>query len=163
VLELAGPEAASGVAELEGPEEVRGLLKVGADCDDLMNQVFHADNAEFAEVVLNDGVVREGNTLLVDLAVSSLINELLDGLKVGIAIGNPRLDHLDHLGCRLGDPDKDAVVDLKETEKLKNLARLRRDLADTAGAVRDACAHKLEEWTYPLMRMTKISLASAGI
>ena len=45
VLELAGTEATSGVAELEGPQEVAGLLEVGANGVDLVDQVLHADNA----------------------------------------------------------------------------------------------------------------------
>jgi hypothetical protein len=34
--------------------------------------------------------------------------------------------------CGLGELDEDTIVDLKKTEKLKNLARLRSDLVDTA-------------------------------
>ena len=64
VLELAGVEATSGVGELEGPQEVVGLLEVGANGVDLVDQILHADNAVLAEVLLNDLVVSEGNTLL---------------------------------------------------------------------------------------------------
>jgi hypothetical protein len=138
VLELAGPEAAGGVAELEGPEEVGGLLEVGADGDDFMDQVLHADNAILAEVVLNDSVVSEGDALLVDLAVSALVDELLYRLEVGVTVSDPRLDNLDHLRRRLGDLDKDAVVDLEKTQELEDLAGFRGDLADTTEVVRYA-------------------------
>lgn len=131
VLELAGAETTSGVAELEGPQEVGGLLEVGADGVDLVDEILHADNAVLAEVLLDDGVVGKGNTLLVDLAVSALVDELLDALEVGVTVGNPRLDDLDHLGGGLGDTDEDTVVDLDETEELQNLAGLGRDLVDT--------------------------------
>ena len=50
VLELAGTEATSGVGELEGPEEVGGLLEVGADSVDLGGEGLNADDAELAEV-----------------------------------------------------------------------------------------------------------------
>lgn len=131
VLELAGPEAAGGVAELEGPEEVRGLLEVRPDSVDLVDEILHADDAVLAEVLLDDGVVRQGDALAVDLAIAALVDELPDALEVGVAVGNPRLNSLDHLRRGLGNTDEDAVVDLTEAEKLEDLARLRRDLVDT--------------------------------
>jgi hypothetical protein len=134
VLELAGLEATSGVAELEGPEEVGGLLEVGADGEDLVDEVLHADDAVLAKVLLDDGVVGEGNALLVDLAVSALVDELLDGLEVGVAVGDPRLDDLDHLHGSLADLDEDTVVDLEETKELQDLAGLGGDLVDTLDA-----------------------------
>ena len=134
VLELAGAEATSGVGELEGPEEVGGLLEVGADGVDLVDEILHADDAVLAEVLLNDGVVGEGNALLVDLAVSALVDKLLDGLEVGVTVGNPGLDDLDHLSGSLGDADEDTVVDLEKTEELEDLAGLGGDLVDTLDA-----------------------------
>lgn len=134
VLELAGAEATVGVAELEGPQEVGGLLEVGADGVDLVDEVLHADDAELAEVLLDDGVVSERSALLVDLAVSALVDKLLDGLEVGVAVGDPGLDDLDHLGGGLGDLDEDAVVDLEEAQQLEDLARLGRHLVDTLDA-----------------------------
>lgn len=131
VLELAGTEATVGVAELEGPEEVGSLLEVGADGDDLVNEILDTDDAVLAKVLLDDAVVGEGNALAVDLAISALVDELLDALEVGVTVGNPRLDNLDHLSGGLGDADEDTVVDLEETEKLKDLAGLGGNLVDT--------------------------------
>jgi len=65
--EFSCSEASGWVAQLEWPQEVGGLLEVGSDSKDLVNQVLHADNAVLAEVGLNDRVVGESNTLLVDL------------------------------------------------------------------------------------------------
>jgi hypothetical protein len=134
VLELAGAEATGGVAELEGPQEVGGLLEVGANGVDLVDEILHADNAVLAEVLLNDGVVGQGNTLLVDLSVSTLVDELLDGLQVGVTVGDPGLDDLEHLSGGLGDADEDTVVDLEETEELEDLAGLGGHLVDTLDA-----------------------------
>lgn len=134
VLELAGTEATVGVAELEGPEEVGSLLEVGADGDDLVNEILDTDDAVLAKVLLDDAVVGEGNALAVDLAISALVDELLDALEVGVTVGNPRLDNLDHLSGGLGDADEDTVVDLEETEKLKDLAGLGGNLVDTLDA-----------------------------
>ena len=134
VLELAGTEATSGVGELEGPEEVGGLLEVGANGVDLVDQVLHADNAVLGKVLLNDGVVGEGNALLVDLGVSALVDELTDGLQVGVTVGNEGLDNLEHLRGGLGQTDEDTVVDLEKTEELESLALLGVDLVDTLDA-----------------------------
>lgn len=131
VLELAGAETTSGVAELEGPQEVGSLLEVGTNGDDLVDEVLDADDAIFAEVLLDDGVVGEGDALAVDLTISTLVDEFLDALEVGITIGNPRLDNLDHLSSSLGDANEDTVVDLEEAQKLEDLARLGGDLVDT--------------------------------
>jgi hypothetical protein len=134
VLELAGAEATVGVGQLEGPQEVGGLLEVGADGVDLVDEILHADDTVLAEVLLNDGVVGQGNTLLVDLSVTTLVDKLLDGLQVGVTVGDPGLDNLKHLSGGLGDPDEDSVVDLEETEELEDLAGLGGNLVDTLDA-----------------------------
>jgi hypothetical protein len=131
VLDLAGVEATSGVGELEGPEEVVGLLEVGADGVDLVDQVLHADNAVLAELLLDDLVVGEGNTLGVDLTVAALVDKLTDGLEVGVTVGDVGVDNGEHLLGGLGETDEDTVVDLDQTEELQNLAGLRSDLVDT--------------------------------
>lgn len=134
VAELASAEATGGVAELEGPEEVGGLLEVGANSDDLVDEILNADDAVLAEGLLDNGVIGEGNALAVDLAISALVDELLDALEVGVTIGNPRLNNLDHLSGSLGDADEDTVVDLEKTEELKDLAGLGGNLVDTLDA-----------------------------
>lgn len=134
VLELAGAEATGGVAELEGPQEVGCLLEVGADGEDLVDEILKTDNAVLAERLLDDGIVGKGDTLLVDLSVSTLVDELLDGLQVGVTVGDPGLDNLEHLSGGLGDLDEDTVVDLEETEELEDLAGLGGNLVDTLDA-----------------------------
>lgn len=131
VLELASAETTGGVAELEGPAEVGGLLEVGADGVDLVDQVLHADNAEGSKVLLDDGVVGEGNALLLDLSVTALVDELTDGLEVGVTPCDEGLDNLQHLDGGLGEADEDTVVDLEKTEELEGLALLGVDLVDT--------------------------------
>lgn len=134
VLEFSRAEATVGVAELEGPKEVGGLLEVGADSDDLVNEILHADDTVLAEALLDDGIVGQGNALLVDLAVPALVDELLHALEVGVTVGNPGLDDLDHLSGSLGDTDEDTVVDLEKTEELEDLAGLGGNLVDTLNA-----------------------------
>jgi hypothetical protein len=134
VLKLAGAEATGGRGQLEGPEEVGGLLEVGADGVDLVDEVLNADDAVLAEVLLDQLVVSDGQTLLVDLAVAALVDELTVGLEVGVAVGDEGLDDLQHLGGGLGEADENTVVDLEETEELEGLALLGVDLVDTLDA-----------------------------
>jgi hypothetical protein len=107
------------------------LLEVGSNSEDLVDQILHADNAVLAEGTLNDGVVGESNALLLDLSISTLVDELTDSLQVGVSVCDPWLNNLEHLKSGLGHANKDTIVDLEKTEELKNLAGLWCDLVDT--------------------------------
>lgn len=131
VLELASAETTVGVGQLEGPEEVVGLLEVGANSVDLVDQILHADNAKLAEVLLDDLVVGEGSALLVDLSVTTLVQKLADGLQVGVTVGNVGVDDGQHLLGSLGETDESTRVDLEQTQELEDLAGLRGNLVDT--------------------------------
>ena len=154
MLELAGVEATGGVGELEGPEEVVGLLEVGADSDDLVDEILHADDAVLAEALLDDGVVSKSDALLVDLAVTALVDELADGLEVGVAVGDVGLDDLEHLKGGLGELDEDAVVDLEQTEELQDFAGFGCNLVDTERPG-ELVIVIMNEHTHPRIRMTK--------
>jgi hypothetical protein len=124
-------EAAVGGRELEGPEEVVGLLEVRADGEDLVDKILNADDAVLAELSLNDSVVADGNTLLVELGVTALVEELAHGLEVGVAPGNVGPDELEHLEGGLVDADEGGVEDLPQAEELENLLDLGADTVDT--------------------------------
>jgi len=131
MTEFAGTESTSWVAELEWPEEVGSLLEVGANSEDLVDQILHADNAILAEAGLDESIVCESNALLLNLSISTLVDELTDSLQVGVTIGDPWLDNLQHIESSLGHANEDTIVDLEETEKLKDLAGLWCNLVDT--------------------------------
>jgi hypothetical protein len=76
--------AASGGVELEGPQEVGGGLEVGADGEDLVDQILHTDQTLAAEHLLDQRVVRQSNALAVDLGEAALVDQLLDRLQVGV-------------------------------------------------------------------------------
>lgn len=149
MLELAGAETASRVGKLEWPQEVASLLEVGANGINLVDQIFHADNTKFAKVVLNDLVVGETNTLLVDLAVSTLVDKLTDSLQARITVGNVGVDDGKHLSGGLGEANEDTVVDLDEAEKLEDLAWLRGNLIDTSKDV-NSCSRRDVDEVLPL-------------
>ena len=131
MLELAGAETTVGVGELEGPQEVVGLLEVGANSVDLVDQILHTDNAVLAEVLLDDLVVGEGNTLLVDLSVTTLVQKLADGLQVGVTVSDVGVDNGQHLLGGLAQTNEGTGVDLQKTEQLEDLAGLGSNLVDT--------------------------------
>ena len=62
------------------------LLEVGASSEDLVNEILDGEDVMLAKRGLNDLVVGEGNALLVDLAVAALVDQLADGLEVGLAV-----------------------------------------------------------------------------
>src|SRR5438132_5232250 len=73
----------------------------------------------------------ERNALLVDLAVSTLVDKLADGLQVRSTVGNVGLNQLEHLSGSVGETEEDTVVDLEKTEQLENLAGLGSNVVDT--------------------------------
>ena len=113
------------------------MLEVGSNRIDLVDHIINKKNSVLAQVLLNDGVVRQRDSLWVaalvhpDLAVTTLVDELANALQVGVSIGDEWLDNLEHLHCGFGEADKDAGVDLKEAEQLERLALLGIDLIDT--------------------------------
>ena len=58
------------------------------------------------------------------------VDELTNRLLVRVPICDKRLNNLQHLHSSLGEPDEDAIVDLKQAQKLQCLALLRVDLVD---------------------------------
>jgi len=96
-----------------------------------VDKVLHADDTVLAELLLDDGVVGDGDTLAVDLGVTALVDEFADSLEVDLAVGDVGLDNVQHLGGRLGDADEYTVVDLEETEELEDLFGFGGDFGDT--------------------------------
>lgn len=129
-----GSESLLGRVELEGPEEVVGFLEVSANSGDLVDQILNRGNAVLSEGTLNDGVVGQGNSGAVDLAVSSLVDKLSDcGLR-GVAICNVGLNSSDHVDGGLVETNKHTVVELSQTEELQDLSAGGVKLVDTSGS-----------------------------
>ncbi len=124
-------ESASGVRELERPEEGIGLLESGANSDQSVDQILNTNDSELTKGLLNDGIVSNGNALLVDLGESSLVNELTDRLEVGVSPGNVGSDPLEHLESGLVQANEGTRVDLGQTEELQDLAGLGGKLVNT--------------------------------
>jgi hypothetical protein len=65
------------------------------------------------------------------LSITTLVDELTDRLEVRVTISNVWLDNAEHLNGSLGQTNKDGIVDLEKTQKLKGLALLWINLVDT--------------------------------
>lgn len=82
MLEFPCPPAAGRVRELEGPKEVRCLLKVGTGSDNFVDEILNTENVILAQVFLNDGIIAEGYTLFVDLTITSFVDQFTNRLEV---------------------------------------------------------------------------------
>ena len=117
----------SWVLKLEWPQEAVALGVVLADCEELVNEIVNGVDAVLAEFVANELVGGDGNTLLVDTAVSALDDEAADHADGRIADSNIGLNSLEHVKRGLVDADEDSVIDLTETEELHDLLGLWRN------------------------------------
>jgi len=125
-------ESSSGGGQFEGPQKVAGLFEVGADGKDFVDQIIHSvDSALFSEGIRDDAVVREFDSLLVNLSVSSLHDEVTDSGEAGVSADNVRLDVLQHVGHGFGHLDENTLVKLVQTQEFQDLTGLRGKLVDT--------------------------------
>ena len=113
MFEFPRPKPPSGIRQLERPKEITRLLEIRPHGHDLMDQVFHADDPELAQVLLDDLIVGQGNALLVDFAVAALVDQVADGLDRRVSVCDVGFDDLEHFGGGFGDFYEDAVVDLE--------------------------------------------------
>ena len=75
------PVSASGSSQFERPQEVVGFLEVVSAAIDFVDQILNAFDVVLAQVLLNHVVVGDGDSLLVDLTIAPLVNQLFDGLS----------------------------------------------------------------------------------
>jgi hypothetical protein len=124
-------EALLGRAELEGPQEVVGLLEVGADGGNLVDEILNGGNTVLAELTLNNGVVSKRNARSSDLAMASLVDKLSNDALRGVAVGHVGLDSSDHVHGGLVESHEHSVVELSESEELQDLLAGGVKLVDT--------------------------------
>merc|ERR1711931_567696 len=133
VVRLLAPPAGRGV-ELEGPQEVGGVLEVGPDGDDLVDEILDANDAEPSQALLDDVVGGDGRPATVLLDEPALVHQLADRLESGRSPSDVGLANPKHVYGGLVQLDEDTVVDLSKTEELESLLDLGSDLVDTTDA-----------------------------
>jgi len=94
VVGLLSPST-SWVVELEWPQEVRGILEVGSNSQDLVDQVFNADDSKFTKRLLNDLVGSDWGSVSVNLDKSTLVDKITNSLEVGTSVGDVWLSFQD--------------------------------------------------------------------
>ena len=119
--------------ELEWPEEVVGFLELWSTSSDFVDQVFDARNTDFAELSSDDGVVSKWNSASVNLTVSSLVDQVSNGLSGWESVSHEWLDDSDHVPGGLVKLDESTVVELSQSEELQDLLWLWSKLVDTKG------------------------------
>ena len=124
-------EALERGGELEGPQEVVGLLEGGADSPDLVDEVLNARDSLGTKSSVDDLVVGQRNSGAVNLTVASLVDELADGVAGGVAVGDVGLDNTDHVDGSSVKTDEHTVVELSESQELHDLLALGAQLVDT--------------------------------
>merc|ERR1719411_1130061 len=122
----------SWVVQLEGSQEVGGVLEVWSNSENLVDQILNTDNSHLARLVLNNVVGGDWSSVSIDLDKSTFVDEITNSLQVGGPVGNVGLADPEHVGGGLVHLDEHSVVDLPQSEQLKDLPDLGRDLVDTA-------------------------------
>ena len=96
-----------------------------------MDKVLNASDAGFAELTSDNGVIGEWESASVDLAVSSLVDQLGDGGSGWETVGDEWLDDSDHVPGGLVQLHEHSVVQLSQSEELQDLLWLWCELVDT--------------------------------
>lgn len=119
------------VRQLEWPQEVVSLLEVRTDSNDFVNQVIDGQDTVLTQVSFNDRVVRQWNSLLVDLSVTSLVDQLSNGRVRWVTVSNVWFNQLQQFRSSLGDLNESTRVDLVQSQQLQDLSWLWWNLVDT--------------------------------
>ena len=125
-------EALGWGVKLEGPEEVVGLLEVGSDGPELVDEVLDAGDSVLSEGVVNDGVVVDGDSGAVNLSEATGVDELGGGGAGGVSVGDEGFNETDHVPGSTVELDEGTVMELTESEELHDLLLLGGKLVDTS-------------------------------
>jgi len=87
VVGLLSPST-SWVVELEWPQEVGGILKVGSNSQNLVDQILNTDDSKFTKRLLNDFIGSNWGSVSVDLDESTLVDEVTNGLEIWTSVGD---------------------------------------------------------------------------
>ena len=61
------------VVELEWPQEVGGILEVGSNGQDLVDQVFNTDDSHLSKLALNDVIGGDWGAVTVNLCNNTIV------------------------------------------------------------------------------------------
>lgn len=104
---------------------------MGTNAGNFLDDVLNESKALLLESALNNEVVVQRDSASVNLAETSLVDQLRDGASGGVAESNVRLDSAEKGFSGLVSSDEDGVVDLSQSQKLKDLSLLGGNGVDT--------------------------------
>ena len=96
-----------------------------------MDEVLNARDTDIAEFSSDDGVVSKWNSASVNLTVSSLVDQVGDGLSGWETVSHEWLDHSDHVPGSLVELNESTIVELSQSKELQDLLWLWGKLVDT--------------------------------
>ena len=118
--------------KLEWPQEVGGGFKVRTHSEDLVNHIFYAHDSALSKRRRDHCVAGDRNALPAYFSETSLVDELLHGLEVRVAVGDEGLDQSEHLKSGGIDTNEDTIVKLAKAEELKDFLHLGGHSNDTS-------------------------------
>ena len=98
---------------------------------DLVDQVFHANQSILAQMLLDLLVGLDGDPGTCFFHASALVHQLRYGLSAGISIGDVGLNESEHLDGGFVERDKNAIVELSESQQSQYFPGLGMDGVDT--------------------------------
>jgi len=79
-------------------------------------EIFNTGDAVLTELTSNDGVVSDGDALLVHLGKTTLVDQVANTLQVGLTIGEVGLDFANHVDGGLVELEENSIMNLTETQ-----------------------------------------------
>ena len=71
--------------QFKGPQEVVCFFEMFSNGIDLMNQILHADDSIFPKRSSNQCIVCQGNSLFVDFAITTLVDQFIYRLQIWVS------------------------------------------------------------------------------
>ena len=118
--------------QFKGPQEVVCFFETFSNGIDLMNQILHADDSVFPKRSSSQCVVCQGNSLFVDFAITTLVDQFIYRLQIWVPPCNVWLHNSQHVNWCLVELHKGAIEDLLEAKELQHLSNLWTHTVDTS-------------------------------
>jgi len=127
-----GMVSSLGGSQLEGPKEMVGFLEVGTDGGDFVDQIFDGGDVVFSQLVRNDLVALNGDSLSINSGITSFVDKFLDGSSGGISKSDVGENLLKHVLSGFIDTDEGSVMDLSQSEQSEDLSNIWVEFIDTS-------------------------------
>jgi len=118
--------------EFEWPQETVGFSEVRSASVNFVNQIFNALNSELSEGLVDDIIIGDGDSLVENLSMSSLVDQRTNRLEVGISKSNVWFDALQHVQSGSSQSDENTIVNLSQSQELQDLLWFRSQTVDTS-------------------------------